>query len=543
MTIYLGLDSSTQSLTAVAIEVNGTRRQVIFQRSFAFDAELPWYGTRSGVLPRSDRRVATAPPRMWAEALDRMMRIVARESGLPLGSLRAIAGSAQQHGSVYLTAGAQAALAALDPAYPLVGQIAGIFARDDAPIWMDASTTAQCEAITLALGGPEALARLTGSRAFERFTGPQIRKFAERDPAGYARTDRIHLVSSFLASLLAGRHAPIDHGDGAGMNLMDLAGRRWAAAALHATAPDLERRLPALAPSETVVGTLAPYWTGRYGFPPAKVVAWSGDNPSSLIGTGIVREGRIAVSLGTSDTLFAFRREPRFDPSGTGHVFGAPTGDYLTLICCQNGSLARDRVRREHGLDWEGFSNALRHTPAGNGGAILLPWFEPEITPTVLAPGARRYGLDPTNGPANVRAVVEAQMLALALHSHWMDVRVDAIHATGGAARNREILQVMADVFAADVYQLDAANSACLGAALRAYHADLASDGRRLPWDEVVAGFAEPAAGTRVRPVPDHVARYVDLRMVYAACETHALGRGGDPLPLIAGFRQRFAAP
>ena len=42
------------------------------------------------------------------------------------------------------------------------------------------------------------------SRAFERFTGPQIRKFAREDPSAYARTERIHLVSSFLASLLAG---------------------------------------------------------------------------------------------------------------------------------------------------------------------------------------------------------------------------------------------------------------------------------------------------------------------------------------------------
>ena len=31
------------------------------------------------------------------------------------------------------------------------------------------------------------MARLTGSRAFERFTGPQIRKLHETDPAAYAR--------------------------------------------------------------------------------------------------------------------------------------------------------------------------------------------------------------------------------------------------------------------------------------------------------------------------------------------------------------------
>jgi xylulokinase len=535
--IYLGLDLSTQSLTAIAIEVDGARRRVVFQHAFEFDTELPHYGTRHGVLPHNDPLVATSSPLMWAEALDRMMGIIAAESGLDLSRIRAISGSAQQHGSVYLDAAASATLASLDPAHPLVHQLAAMLSRRDAPIWMDASTAAQCAAITREVGGGEALARLTGSRAFERFTGPQIRKYAECDPEGYARTDRIHLVSSFLASLLAGRHAPIEPGDGSGMNLMDIARREWAPAALAVTAPDLRRRLPPVEPSWTVVAPLARYWTGRYGFPPARVVAWSGDNPCSSIGTGIVREGQIAVSLGTSDTLFGLLREPRVDPSGTGHLFGAPTGDYLSLVCCRNGSLARERVRKDYGLDWAGFSHCLEATSPGNGGAIMLPWFEPEITPTVLTPGVRRYGLDAADGPANVRAVVEAQMLALALHSRWIGVDVDTIYATGGAARNRDILQVMADVHGADVYQLEVGNSACLGAALRAYHADRVADGRPIAWEEVVAGFAEPVVATRIRPVPAHVAVYAKLARVYEACEAHALGRGGDPADRIAGFR------
>jgi xylulokinase len=322
------------------------------------------------------------------------------------------------------------------------------------------------------------------------------------------------------------------------MNLMDVARREWAPAALAATAPDLLRRLPPIEPSWTVVGPLARYWTERHGFPPARVVAWSGDNPCSLIGTGIVREGRIAISLGTSDTLFGLLSEPRVDPSGTGHLFGAPTGDYMSLICCRNGSLARERVRDAFGLDWAGFSRCLEATAPGNGGAIMLPWFEPEITPTVLQAAVHRYGLDPTDGPANVRAVVEAQMLALMLHSRWMGVDVDTIHATGGAARNRAILQVMADVHGADVYQLEIANSACLGAALRAYHADRVADGLPSDWQDIVAGFAEPVAATRIRPVPAHVATYARLARVYEACEAHALGRGADPGGAIAGFRE-----
>lgn len=536
MAIYLGFDLSTQGLTALAIEVSGRERRVLFEFSFDFDTELPHYGTRHGVLPQRDPLVATSSPLLWAEALDLMMALIARDSTIALADIRAISGSAQQHGSVYLAAAAAERFASLDAGRPLAGQLADIFTRAESPIWMDSSTSAECAEIARAAGGPEALARLTGSRAFERFTGPQIRKFFKREAAAYARTDRIHLVSSYAASLLAGAHAPIDPGDGSGMNLMDLANRRWAREALAATAPDLEAKLPPLVPSWTVVGPLATYWRARYDFPAAAVVAWSGDNPCSLIGTGIVGEGQVAISLGTSDTLFALVGAPRYDPSGTGHVFGSPTGGYMPLICCKNGSLARERVADEHGMDWAAFSRALGQRPAGNGGAILLPWFEPEITPTVLTPGARRYGLDPSDGPANVRAVIEAQMLALANHSAWMGGRVRTIHATGGAAQNREILQVMADVFDAEVFVVGGRNAAALGAALRAFHADELAEGREMPWGEVVSGFVEPWPASVVRPIPAHVPIYAEMRRLYAACEAHALGKGPDPAPFIADF-------
>jgi len=533
--LYLGFDSSTQGLTGIVVEIAGSERRVVFQRSLNFDADFPQYGTRSGVLPRPDPLVATSSPLLWAEALDRFMGILARDSTLDLTQLRAVSGAAQQHGSVYLNGAAAAGLARLDPQGPLAGQVRPMLSRADAPIWMDASTTAQCAAIAGAVGGNEVLARLTGSRAFERFTGPQIRKYHEEDPSGYAATDRIHLVSSFLASLLIGAHAPIEPGDGAGMNLMDLKARQWSEVAVRATAPGLDRKLPALAPPWSVIGRLSHYWVERYGLPPANVIAWSGDNPSSLIGVGLVVPGRIAISLGTSDTLFGLLRAPRVDASGASHVFGAPTGDYMALVCFKNGSLARERVRDAYGLDWDGFSRVLRETPPGNRGAIMLPWFEPEATPPVLTPGVRRYGLDAGDASANVRAVIEAQMMATALHAGWMGERVVAIHATGGAARNRDILQVMADVHGTEVQQLAVGESAALGAALRAFHGDQLAQGREIGWEEVVAGFVEPDA--RVRPDPRSVAVYAELKRVYAACEAHALGRGPDPTPLVQAFR------
>ena len=190
--------------------------------------------------------------------------------------------------------------------------------------------------------------------------------------------------------------------------------------------------------------------------------------------------------------------------------------------------MARERVRDAFGLTWSGFSAALAATPPGNDGRILLPWFDPEITPHVPVAGARRFDLDEADGPANVRAVVEAQMMSMAIHSAWMQGGawpVSRIHATGGASTNREILRVMADVFGADVYQLEVANSACLGAALRARHAHAIADGRPLEWDDIIRGVVDPIATSRLQPDRGRHAMYKDLMRVYAAREAEALQR------------------
>jgi xylulokinase len=122
-----------------------------------------------------------------------------------------------------------------------------------------------------------------------------------------------------------------------------------------------------------------------------------------------------------------------------------------------------------------------------------------------------------------VRGVVEAQQMALALHSRWMGVRIDTIHATGGAAVNDGILQVMADVFGADVYRSSVSNSAALGAALRAWHADGLADGSARSWDAITAGLAEPSGRGRIAPHPARHAIYRELLPVYEACEARYL--------------------
>jgi xylulokinase len=520
--LFLGLDSSTQSLSAVVIDL--AARKVVYEKSLNFDQSLPQFKTRNGVLPNRDPLVKHSPPLLWAAALDLMFTRM-KNDGVALGKILAVSGSGQQHGSVYLDQKAAAALADLDPEKTLVENLDGIFARKTSPIWMDSSTAKECADIRKKLGGIKYTASRTGSDTFERFTGPQIRKFYKSEPKAYEKVASIALVSSFMASLLAGKIAPIDFGDGAGMNLMDIRRKNWNHDAMKATAPGLAKKLPPLLPPGSVIGRVSSYFVKKFGLnPEALATVWTGDNPASVLGLGLIRPGQTAISLGTSDTFFGTMEKCQTDESGEGHVFGSPTGGYMTLICFKNGSLAREKIRELYGIaDWEKFGELVAATRPGNDGAILLPWFEAEIVPRVNKPGIHRFDLDGKNAAANCRAIFEAQMLAMRLHSQWMQVTPEKIFATGGASNNRALLQVMADVMNCRVVRIEVSKSAALGAALLAAHGWLAAEGENPKWEKLVAGFCDPVPDSELRPDKKAAKIYDKLIGKYAACEAEML--------------------
>ena len=518
MSKYLGIDASTQSITGLLTDAE--QRAIVAEASINFDEHFKAaYGVVNGVFDLGEGAVHSAPL-MWAEALDLLLQTLA-DQGRDFGAVRAVAGSGQQHGTVYLNASAGPALARLSPDQPLKDQLAAIFSRATAPVWMDTSTPAQCAEIEAGVGGCAALLALTGNAAFERFSGPQIRKFYQTEPAAYASTTYIGLVSSYMASLLAGRLVGVDPGDGSGTNMMDIATRQWSARTLDATAPNLADKLLPIVPSGQPVGRISPYYVGRYGFADdCLVLPFSGDNPCSLIGLGLVAPGQVALSLGTSDTLFACMDQPRTSQEGEGAVFASPDGThYMALTCYLNGSLAREAMRDQYGMNWQQFTQALRTTPAGNNGALMLPYFAPEIVPKVPRPNVVRAHLDPTDAPANVRAVIEAQALSSRIHARWMGVEISSLYVTGGASANAEILRVFANVHNCPVHRFETTNSAALGAALRAAHGHQAATTHAPSWAEVVEPFAQPVAGSTIEPEPRAVAAYDALIGQYAALE------------------------
>mgnify|MGYP000277118475 CR=1 FL=1 len=495
MSLVLGLDSSTQSLSAVILDTE--KGIVVADHSVNFGGDLPHYNQPHGYDESGARGEVHANPLMWLEALDLLLVRMTGE-GVDFSEIDAVSGSGQQHGSVYLKSNFNEVLAKLSAKSDLKTQLSDCLSRSSSPIWMDSSTGEECGEIARAVGGNEIVCAKSGSVAVERFTGPQIRKFAKNEPNNYRQTGVIHLVSSFFASILAGKTVAIDHGDGAGMNLMNLASLDWDQDLLKATADGLKEKLPPCAPSSSKSGAISPYFVKKYGFSPScETIIWSGDNPCSLIGMGAASPGKVVISLGTSDTLFAAMPEPKTDPNGFGHVFGNPAGGYMSLICFKNGSLAREAIKKQYSLGWEAFEiRALSETPIGNNGAMMLPFYEPEITPAIDTGGPVFSEEHEYLSGEAVRAVLESQFLNMRAHSEWLGVSPSRIYITGGASENDGIAQVIANVFGVSIDRLDVPGSATIGAGMRAAHGigeDLA---------DLESKFSQPKEGRTLDPDP-----------------------------------------
>uniref|UniRef100_A0A8D0PNN7 Xylulose kinase n=1 Tax=Sus scrofa TaxID=9823 RepID=A0A8D0PNN7_PIG len=514
----LGWDFSTQQVKVVAVDAE---LNVFYEDSVHFDRDLPEFRTQGGVHVHEDGLTVTSPVLMWVQALDIILEKM-KASGFDFSQVLALSGAGQQHGSVYWKAGANQVLTSLTPDLLLREQLQACFSISDSPVWMDSSTTAQCRQLEATVGGAQALSSLTGSRAYERFTGNQIAKIYQKNPEAYSRTESVSKisVSCFLPSL------------GSGMNLLQIQDKVWSQACLGACAPGLEEKLGQPVPSCSVVGAISSYFVQRYGFPAGcKVVAFTGDNPASLAGMRL-EEGDIAVSLGTSDTLFLWLQEPM--PALEGHIFCNPVDPqhYMALLCFKNGSLMREKIRDESASrSWSEFSKALRSTELGNGGNLGFYFDVMEITPEII--GRHRFNAENHEVSAfpwdvEIRALIEGQFMAKKIHAEGLGYRVmpkTKILATGGASHNKDILQVLADVFGAPVYVIDTANSACVGSAYRAFHGLTA--GTNMPFSEAVKLAPNPRLAAT--PTPGAFQVYEALLQRYAVLEQRVLTQTRRP--------------
>ena len=351
----------------------------------------------------------------------------------------------------------------------LTEQLRDLLTIKNAPIWMDSSTKKQCCQFETALGGAQRVAEITGSRAYERFSGMQIKKIYQETPSIYNDTERISLLSSFFTSILIQDYADIDYSDAAGMNLMDIKTKDWSTECLDNVAPNLASKLGQIKPSHEVAGKIGSYFVKRYGFDKdACIIYWSGDNPNSLASSP---QENISINLGTSDTVFGITDYPQ--PNTFGHIFPNPVdpASYMVMICFKNGALTREKIKGN--ISWNAFEFLLSQTFTGNEGNIGFYFNFEEITPLTLI-GQYEFDINDQKTMFDIktkyRALIEGQFLIMSLFSDELKLKSKRIVVSGGGSTNNTFLDIIASIFNSPVSTLHNFESSLMGAAYRAIH-------------------------------------------------------------------------
>jgi xylulokinase len=216
---YLGLDSSTQSLSALLIDTDTGK--VVAERSVNFGERLPQYKSPKGFLANEDASIKHSDPLMWVEALELVLQDL-RSAGVDLGRVRGISGAGQQHGSVYLSKSLDRSATG-----PCRRRFASKFGRCSRVRPRPSGWTARP-----APNAPKSPAPRAATSAWPPSLGrappcasPVRRSVASTRPARPSGSAPPRSTWSALSwpSLLVGKSVSIDLGDGAGMNLLDLA--------------------------------------------------------------------------------------------------------------------------------------------------------------------------------------------------------------------------------------------------------------------------------------------------------------------------------
>ncbi len=471
MDLVAGIDAGTQSLKVVIYDPAG--------RSMVASTSAPLSLTSAADGSREQQ------PADWVAALQACFHAI--DPSLR-SRIAALAVSGQQHGFVPLDSAGEV----LAPA----------------KLWCDTSTSAECAQIMDAVGGTARTIALAGNPVLTGYTASKLPWTKTHRPDTYARLATILLPHDYLNFVLTGQRF-CEYGDASGTGWLDVRTRTWSTELLRATDPerDLTACLPRIAAPHELFD-INPAAASTLGLPAtAKVAVGGGDNMMAAIGTGCVVPGRLAMSLGTSGTLFAYADTPVVDPDGAWAAFCSSTGGWLPLICTMNCTVVTEQVAAAFGFSTREGDDHLRATSPGADGLVMLPFLNGERTPDLPLGKGVLAGLDTTNmTPAHVyRAAMEGATYSL---KYGFDAFVRAgmtferIVLTGGGSNSAEWRQLVADVFGLPVDVPAQSEGAAFGAALQALWALGKAHGDSASIAEIADRHValEPERSTRPEP-------------------------------------------
>lgn len=434
MSVTIGLDVGTSGVRALAVDESG---RIISEAS----AEYPLLSPHPGWSEQN-------PEDWWRATKETLGEIASEVEDEVIG----LGLTGQMHGSVFL-----------DPADEVIRP---------ALLWNDQRTEAQCEKITELVGG-ERLISISGNPALTGFQAPKILWLRDEEPENYARVARVLLPKDYIRLRLTGEYAT-DASDAAGTLLLDMQSRDWSPEILDALEVP-HKWLPRVCEGPEKTGKLRAEIAEELGLPAGvPVAAGGGDNAAAAVGVGIVREGLVSSSVGTSGVLFAHTDGFKPDPSGRIHAFchAVPQAYHLMGVTLSaGGSLSwwRDTL----GRDYDELVRAAADVAPGAEGLVFLPYLTGERTPH-LDPSARGafFGLTSRHSIAHMsRALMEGVIFSLKDSLEILrelGIQIREIRATGGGARSPLWLRLQADIYNAPIHRTTSDEGPSYGAALLA---------------------------------------------------------------------------
>jgi xylulokinase len=357
----------------------------------------------------------------------------------------------------------------------LSGQMHGLVTLDEsgrvirpAILWNDQRTAEECAEIEERVGF-ERLVALTGNRALTGFTAPKLLWLRRHEPEAYARIARVLLPKDYVRLRLTGDWA-IDASDASGTLLLDVAQRDWSSEVIEAL--ELPRAwLPAVLESPARAGVVGAGHEPLQGTP---VAAGAGDQAAAAVGVGAVRPGVLSIVLGTSGVVLAPLPAYAHDAEARVHAFchAVPgTWQAMGVMLSAAGSLQWIRDVSAPGSPFDELVDEAAAWPAGAEGLVFLPYLVGERTPHA-DPDARGafVGLHVRHDRgALVRAVLEG--VAFGLRDSFdllgeLGVEASAARASGGGARSRLWLRIVASVLGVPLELTESEEGSAFGAAL-----------------------------------------------------------------------------
>jgi xylulokinase len=512
----MGLDSSTQSLTGIIIDIDTGK--VVWQKSldYATDERLNRFGISFSdyIVPPRVPGEADQPPRMYLASLDALLSEL-KAADVDQSSVVVINVSGQQHGHVYLNGQAPRLFEALRSASSaesnLVSLLGGVFSYGTAPIWKTSNTTQQAAELREGVGGKRSIIEISGSDSPLRFTGAVVRRVGQEFPSAYQDTWRVQLISSFIPALLAADPSvPWDTGNGCGTTLMDYRSRDWSDSLLKAAASGLpggvqalKAKLPGLTAPDSIVGRLSAYFVAKYGLSSGcAIAAGSGDNPQ----TKVLVDGEL-LSLGTSFVNMVATDGQKMDYEGFANAMYDGIGRPFTFGCRTNGALVWDRVRAMYGIAKSDYSPDKSSLAKQAPGSTLFMWQpDNESFPASKAFDIVRTGYESPGLDQDYSGIIDFSLGAVYLTSRAFAPDSDLpLYVTGGSTGSEQILRRIAAIWDRPVVPIGRVGAA-LGTAVSAAIAYLKAEGVKVE-PESLSGAALPR-GKRTDPQRADVEAY-----------------------------------